>query len=625
MTYQPRNTPIAVVSCRRCPVPRSRTIFGKVLYCPVPFAQWFSWVGGFLLSLISRFNSLWKCPNEHFGLLFRTPYTQEIDGLTLLGRPSTLVGCRPRIDAVLSPVFGKWPPKHTLTSTREAKIRSFCIQTVSLEPWRSRHFGLLFRPGPCGSQGGVLCLACSQFWPPSWRHCSWDGGALPVWHSLENVCSVLPIADVGMAFSLAKGRGLSRSRFNRHSPGFNRHSPGFVCSVVRIADAGMAFSLAKDRVLSRCGMKCPEHWSHAVGRVRSFYQSKGMLDVKKPFCVVNSLLSHWRRGKRRTFFVECCQRLGPRWVSSLVFTNLAAWSYALFSLRGLEWYFIQHTPITLTDWSCGGSWREWRHVQQPQHDRTFGKAAGAGSEEPWKKRSTFSHLCNLFLMYSKWQPNYTHCKFRASACFHCWTEFAFSWRTEKQRPRFVDLHAVTITCLNCKYSFGLQRRQAEDPRVVHAMTLASAVEDFSWKTDREGAHGRISHGLGWPANAILFLPIVKGNEKSRNALAPTAFCSPTVLPGNHSTGPRICSGVYCPIHVCKSQGSPLLCVEKGGTLHCWSGLAGRCCPTIEKSSPYPYWTPLGSPDCSCHPQMYSKISPSGPLQETNFHRSFTPN
>ena len=25
------------------------------------------------MSLISRLNSLWKCPNEHFGLLFRTP------------------------------------------------------------------------------------------------------------------------------------------------------------------------------------------------------------------------------------------------------------------------------------------------------------------------------------------------------------------------------------------------------------------------------------------------------------------------------------------------------------------------------------------------------------------------
>ena len=52
---------------------------------------------------------------------------------------------------------------------------------------------------------------------------------------------MLPIADVGMAFSLAEDRGLSRSRFNRHSPGFNQHSPGFVCSVLRIADAGMAF------------------------------------------------------------------------------------------------------------------------------------------------------------------------------------------------------------------------------------------------------------------------------------------------------------------------------------------------------------------------------------------------
>ena len=46
------------------------------------------------------------------------------------------------------------------------KIRSFYIQTVSLEPWRSRHFGLLSRPGPCRSES-VLCLACSQFWRPS--------------------------------------------------------------------------------------------------------------------------------------------------------------------------------------------------------------------------------------------------------------------------------------------------------------------------------------------------------------------------------------------------------------------------------------------------------------------------
>ena len=46
---------------------------------------------------------------------------------------------------------------------------------------------------------------------------------------------MLPIADVGMAFSLAEDRGLSRGRFNRHSSGFNQHSPDFVCTVLRIA------------------------------------------------------------------------------------------------------------------------------------------------------------------------------------------------------------------------------------------------------------------------------------------------------------------------------------------------------------------------------------------------------
>ena len=217
---------------------------------PVSFAQWFSWGGGFLLSLISRLTSLWKCPNEHFGLLFRTPHTQEIDGLTLPGRPSTLIGCRPRIDAVLSPVFGKWPPKHAFDE-------------------RSKNSVLLH------ANAQFRALEKPPFWPSfstgalSFRECSLFGvqpvlaafvttlqlGTLPVWHSLKNVCStVLPIADVGMAFSLAEDRGLSRSRFNRHSPGFNQHSPGFVCSVLRIADAGMAFS---DRGLSRSRFNRP--------------------------------------------------------------------------------------------------------------------------------------------------------------------------------------------------------------------------------------------------------------------------------------------------------------------------------------------------------------------------------
>ena len=36
------------------------------------------------------------------------------------------------------------------------------------------------------------------------------------------------------------------------------------------------------------------------------------------------------------------------------------------------------------------------------------------------------------------------------------------------------------------------------------------------------AYRRVSHGLGWPANAILFLPSLKGNQKLRNTSAPTA-------------------------------------------------------------------------------------------------------
>ena len=50
---------------------------------------------------------------------------------------------------------------------------------------------------------------------------------------------------------------------------------------------------------------------------------------------------------------------------------------------------------------------------------------------------------------------------------------------------------------------------------------------------------RVSHGFGWPANAILFLPIVKGNQKLRNRTAPTASNSKkahqTITPGFPST------------------------------------------------------------------------------------------
>ena len=41
---------------------------------------------------------------------------------------------------------------------------------------------------------------------------------------------------------------------------------------------------------------------------------------------------------------------------------------------------------------------------------------------------------------------------------------------------------------------------------------------------------RVSHGLGWPANAVLFLPSGKGKRKLRNAPAPAASsCAPNKL------------------------------------------------------------------------------------------------
>ena len=47
------------------------------------------------------------------------------------------------------------------------------------------------------------------------------------------------------------------------------------------------------------------------------------------------------------------------------------------------------------------------------------------------------------------------------------------------------VHALTITCLHCKYSFELQRRQAEDPRVVHAMTHLHPQISVEEQTERE--------------------------------------------------------------------------------------------------------------------------------------------
>ena len=136
----------------------------------------------------------------------------------------------------------------------------------------------------------------------------------------------------------------------------------------------------------------PSHWSHAVGRMRSFYQTlRECWMWKTPFCVVNSLQSHWRRGKGRTFFVECCQRLGPvkdtvlrrelasiialatrktknflrgmlsafragrcecrRWFSQ---TLLPGHMLSSVSVRGLEWYLIL-SSIRRSHWLTGAA------------------------------------------------------------------------------------------------------------------------------------------------------------------------------------------------------------------------------------------------------------------------------
>ena len=47
------------------------------------------------------------------------------------------------------------------------------------------------------------------------------------------------------------------------------------------------------------------------------------------------------------------------------------------------------------------------------------------------------------------------------------------------------MHAVTTMQPACKYSFELQRIQAEDPHVVHAMTLAITVEVFFQLKNRQ--------------------------------------------------------------------------------------------------------------------------------------------
>ena len=94
-------------------------------FCSVIFLGWW-------LSFEPNFEAhlALEVPNEHFGLLFRTPHTKEIDGLTLPGRPSTLIGCRPRIDAVLSPVFGKMTSEARIRREKQKFGRSACKRSV---------------------------------------------------------------------------------------------------------------------------------------------------------------------------------------------------------------------------------------------------------------------------------------------------------------------------------------------------------------------------------------------------------------------------------------------------------------------------------------------------------------
>ena len=274
---------------------------------PVSFAQWFSWGGGFLLRLISRLNSLWKCPNEHFGLPFRTPHTQEIDDLTLPGRPSTLIGCRPRIDAVLSPVFGKWPPKHAFDERSKNSVvlhanaqfralekppfwpsfstRALVVERVSFV-WRAASSGGLRDDTAAGNVASLTftrkCLLHGA------SDCGCGNGFLfsrrprPVSQSLQSALAwfqsalawfrLLRASDCRCGNGFLWPRPVSQSLQSALS-WFQSALACFVCSVLRFADAGMVFSLAKDRDLSRCGIKCPSHWSHAVGHVRSFYQT----------------------------------------------------------------------------------------------------------------------------------------------------------------------------------------------------------------------------------------------------------------------------------------------------------------------------------------------------------------
>ena len=85
------------------------------------------------------------------------------------------------------------------------------------------------------------------------------------------------------------------------------------------------------------------------------------------------------------------------------------------------------------------------------------------------------------------------------------------------------LHCVTVHCLASSQKSVNGFVSIDEKRSVPSKARPTMLA-FPSISPESGPVGyrRVSHGLGWPANAILFLSSVKGNEKIRNTSAPTA-------------------------------------------------------------------------------------------------------
>ena len=112
-------------------------------------------MGGFLLSLLSKLNSLWKCSDQRFGL--RSPSLTYIDRRSGERRspPLIWVGFGRRSTSFFFRQCLDNDPRST-PSTTQAKNRQFCSGTVRLEPWSNGHGRILSRTGQAWK---VLCVA----------------------------------------------------------------------------------------------------------------------------------------------------------------------------------------------------------------------------------------------------------------------------------------------------------------------------------------------------------------------------------------------------------------------------------------------------------------------------------